>query len=225
MADAEKTSSPLPPYVSFPTFKTLVKSFQEHDIPSRIDRTVLPTFSGSIAGQLIPALRFLRLIGPQNQPTNHLQRLVSVYGSDMWPEALRTILDEAYTPLASINLQNAAPSQFDECFSKAYPGAENVIRKSKTFYLAAATEAKIPISPYIMRNKKPRSGPTKKRAAKNGAQKGEAVNPPPPFNPPPPPSDRKLSEQLLMVLDDVALDEQIKDAVLKLLPYLRQKGK
>jgi len=227
MSDLNNTVvGPMPPYVSFPTLKTLLKSFQEHGPPGRVDRTVLPTFSGSVAGQLIPALRFLGLIDPANHPTDLLRALVSDYGTDAWPSSLKMVLESAYTPLDKLNLQTASPSQFDEAFTKAYPGAENVVRKCKTFYLAAATEAKIPISPFILRNKKPRSTPAKKRTAKPADSKqngGRSVSKP--HDPPPAATERKLSEQLLAVLDDAAIDEGITDAVLTLLPYLRQKGK
>jgi hypothetical protein len=227
MSDTANTSVvPMPPYVSFPTLKTLLKSFQEHGPPGRIDRTVLPTFSGSVAGQLIPALRFLGLINIANHPTPRLEHLIKAYGTDEWPGELKIVLEEAYGPLGKLNLQTAAPSQFDEAFTKAYPGADNVVRKCKTFYLAAAAEAKIPISPFIMRNKKPRSAPAKKRTANPAENKqngtGQSGNK---TIDPPPATERKLSEQLLAVLDDTAIDKNVTDAVLTLLPYLRQKGK
>ena len=42
MSDANNANAgPSPPYVSFPTLKTLLKSFQEHGTPGRVDRTVL----------------------------------------------------------------------------------------------------------------------------------------------------------------------------------------
>lgn len=131
-----------PPYIAFPTLKTLFKSFQEHGTPGRIDRSVLTNFSGSVGGQIIPALRFLRLIDPSNHPTEDLRSIVKDYGTTDWHDDLKILLEKAYAPLSGLNLQTASPSQFDEVFSKAYPGTENVVRKCKTFYLAAAAEAK-----------------------------------------------------------------------------------
>jgi hypothetical protein len=181
MLDSTKSDTkrvPLtPPYVSFLTLKTLLKSLQEHGTPSRIDRSVLPNFSGAVAGQLIPALRFLGLIDNANHSNDQLKELVSAYGTDAWPISLKGTLDSAYLPLAKIDLQTASPSQFDEAFGKAYPAPENVSRKCKTFYLAAAAEAKKPISPYIMRNKKPRSGPTKKRQPRSNDKPEIKVDP------------------------------------------------
>jgi hypothetical protein len=217
-----------PPYTSFPTIKTLLKSFQEHGTPGRIDRSVLTNFSGSVGAQIIPALRFLRLIDAANIPTESLKTLVAVVGTEQWSEELLAVLRETYAPLWKLDLQTASPSQFDELFTKSYPTTDDVVRKCKSFYLAAATDAKIPISPYILRSKKPRSGTAKKRATKtaenkqngggqSGSKRGVAADPPA--------TERRVSEHLLAVLDDTGLEDKIRDAVLVLLPYLRQKGK
>jgi hypothetical protein len=223
--DAKKT--PLtPPYVSFLTLKTLLKSFQEHGTPSRIDRSVLPNFSGAVAGQLIPALRFLGLIDSGNHSNDRLKEIVSAYGTDGWPNALNGILDNAYMPLAKIDLQTASPSQFDEAFGKAYPAPENVSRKCKTFYLAAAAEAKKPISPYIMRNKKPRSGPPKKRQSRSNdkpeVKRDHIIRE---RNDNPLPENTKLSQWLLEELDTNKMTEEEVNAVWALLKYFRKEGK
>ena len=215
-----------PPYVSFPTFKALLKNFQEHGTPGRIDRSVFPTFSGSIIGQVLPALRFLSLIDAGNHPTDDLKELVGAFGTDEWPSLLKVVLDELYALLKGLDLQTASPSQFDQAFSKAYPGADDVLRKCKTFYLAAAAEAKMPISPYIMRNKKPRSGPAKKRSPRSDASKAGRVK-----------STQdgevrtitvhgsKLSQLVLDELDMNKMSEDEQNAVWTFIKFLRKEGK
>jgi hypothetical protein len=100
------------------------------------------------------------------------------------------------------------------------------MRKCKAFYLAAAADAKIPISPYILRNKKPRSGPTKKRAAK---QNGGKSDPPADASvdaPETPRADTKsLSQQLLAELDPNKMTDEETNAIWVLLKYLRKEGK
>lgn len=218
---------PTPPYIAYSTFRTLLKSFQEHGVPGRIDRSVLTNFSGSVGGQIIPAMKFLRLIDQNNHPTEWLRGFMSTFGTDDWPRDLQHLLEEAYEPLSKLNLQTASPSQFDEAFSKAYPGTEDVMRKCKTFYLAAAANSKIPISPYILRNKKPRSAPTKKRGAKtNGGKTETPVGVSPPIVPSAPQSQAgSLSQQLLAELNPEKMSEEETSAIWVLLKYLRKEGK
>jgi hypothetical protein len=62
-----------------------------------------------------------------------------------------------------------------EKFKATYQGADDVIRKSITFFLNAANDAQIPISSFIMKARKPRSGPSKRRGVRNSgaAPKGD----------------------------------------------------
>jgi hypothetical protein len=214
-----------PPYVAFATFKTLLKNFQEHGIPGRIDRSVFPSFSGSVAGQLIPGLRFLGLIDSNNRPTETLKTLVATYGTPEWQEEFRVAAKDAYSELNHIDLETASPSQFDEAFNKAYPGAENVVRKCKTFYLAACTEAQIRISPYIMRNKKPRSGPAKKRTQKPSSLSLPITPTPTQQHQSPQPMAQPLVQQLVAILDPQKMDEAQMEAVWTLVKYLRTEAK
>lgn len=62
-----------------------------------------------------------------------------------------------------------------EKFKASYQGADDVVRKSVTFFLNAANDAKIPISSFIMKARKPRSAPSRKRTPKTDAQRGAGV--------------------------------------------------
>src|SRR5229473_5969390 len=167
-ADLVEDQKPLSaPYTAFASVKTALSQFKEHGAPSRVDRTVLPTFSGAVGGQVVTALRFLKLIDNGNNSRPELDQLVAAVGADEWPKALREVLGEAYTALLQMNLETASPSQFTEAFRREYPATEDVSRKQMTFFLNAAREAEIKISPYILRNKKPRTNGVKRRARSN----------------------------------------------------------
>jgi hypothetical protein len=155
-----------PPYVAFSTTKTFFGTLKEHGVPGRIDRSVLGNFSGQVGSQLMVALRFLNLTDGEGHPTPRLTELVSAYGTDEWPAALGSMLKGAYGPLMQTNLATATPQQFNDKFRDLYPAEGDTLRKCMTFFLGAAQEANIPISPYIMKNKKPRTAPTKRKAAK-----------------------------------------------------------
>ena len=174
-ASSRSASKTKPPYTSFQSIKTLIQGFKEHDVPGRIDRSVLGNFSGAVGSQIMTALKFMDLIDGSNHPTEALRNLVRSYGGDEWSPALANIVRESYKPLFELNLETASPAQFNECFRSIYSGTDEVQRKSITFFLNAAREAGIKVSAYIMKNKKPRAngGARKPRAAKPASEKAE----------------------------------------------------
>jgi Family of unknown function (DUF5343) len=227
MSNAEKDAELkrlAPPYVGYASFKNMVGGFKEHVLPSRIDRSVLGNFSGLLQGQLLNTLRFLQLIDSEDRPQQPLQQLVEAANGTAWPTALGAVLQSAYAPIFKLDLKSASPSQFSESFAKTYPGEGSTLRKSMTFFLTASQDAKLPISPYILKNKKPRSGPAKKRTtpSQNGTPKPEHKNN---TNTDPPTVQRKLSEQVLAVLDSDNLEKEVESAVFVLLKHLRKEGK
>lgn len=221
-----------PPYVAYSSFKTMIGSFKAHILPTRIDRSVLGSFSGIVGSQLLTTLRFLKLIDKDNHPQDALSALVSAFGTESWAPALADVIKAAYAPVFDLNLKAASPSQFNERFAKSYPGEGSTLRKCMTFFLTAIQDAKIEISPYILKNKKPRSTLLKKRTApRQNGQKSEATNgangaPQPAPSPPiQPQTTQKLSEQLLTVLDAKDLPNDIEAAVFALLRHLRKEGR
>ncbi len=144
--------------------------------PSRIDRSVLTSFSGAVGGQVLTMLKFLGLTDDVGHPTDELGKLIKAYDTDAWPAALSEVLRRAYAPLFKLNLETASPNQFNEHFRKSYPAADEVSRKSMTFFLNAMREAGIKISPYIMKGKKPRSVTAKRRTPpKATARAGQKI--------------------------------------------------
>ncbi len=219
-SDDAARKGPTAPYPAFQTLKTLLKPFKEHGIPNKIDRSVLTSFSGAVGSQVLTMLRFLGLIADDGRPTNRLRELLNAYETDHWPKNLAMLIRSAYAPLFRINLETASPKEFNEEFRRAYPASEEVSRKSITFFLNATREAEIKISPYVMKNKKPRAAPGKKRPARQNASKAEVRT-----DPLPPPEDgRKLSERLLAVLDSEDLTKEVEQAVFTVLRHLRKEG-
>jgi hypothetical protein len=148
-----------PPYVSYPSFKTLLHDLHEHDVPSRIDRSVLKRFSGITGTQLLTALRFLKLIDENSEPTPRLRELAAAYGTADWNPAMIAILQAEYAPLFGLDLGNATASHFDETFRKAFPGADSVLQKTTAFFLSAAKDCGIIISDRVLLGRKSRVVP------------------------------------------------------------------
>lgn len=187
------------------------------------------------------ALRFLKLIDQNNNARPELEALVQAVGTDEWPMTLLGVLKTAYAPLFALNLETAFPSQFNELFRREYPGAEDVSRKAMTFFLNAAREADIKISPYILRNKKPRTNGAKRRALRAPESPTAAPAAPgwmrtaaamatshrkggaPPSPPPPPLPEQKPSAMLLEHFAPNEMDERTQDAVWTLIKYFKGK--
>jgi hypothetical protein len=220
-----------PPYVAYSSFRTMIGSFKAHVLSSRIDRSVLGNFSGIVGSQLLTALRFLKLIDKENRPQDALLGLVQAFGTETWAPALANVIKAAYAPIFALDLKVASPSQFFEHFGEVYPGKGSTHRKCTTFFLSAVQDAKIEISPFIVKNKKRRSGPIKKRGSRQNGQKSENIDgvyANPPRLPSPSPRSRtkqKLSERVLALLDAEELPSEIETAVFTLLRYLRKEGK
>ena len=234
MANAEKaeqleqaTNRVTAPYPAFQTLKTLIKPFKEHGAPpSKIDRSVLNSFSGQVGSQVLTMLKFLRLTDDDGRPTGSLESLIKAFDTDAWPTALEKVVREAYAPLLKTNLEAASPNEFNDAFRRCYPAAEEVSRKSKTFFLNAAREAGIKISPYIMKNKKPRSAPTKKRVVKS-KDSSAAVKKPreqDPKNDDQVVTNKLPSEILLGLFDPGTMDGTTQDAIWTLIKHFKGKG-
>ena len=144
-----RTKTDAYPYVSYKTFESFVDNLVRRGVPSIIDRTVMPDLNGFNQGLVLATLRFMNLIDANGKTRPSLKQLEKGWKNNR-PRVLGTILRSAYPALLlseDFNLQNAKPARFDARFgSIANP---DVARKAKTFFLRAAADAGIPISPRI----------------------------------------------------------------------------
>jgi hypothetical protein len=162
----------LPPYVSYRTFRNFTIDLRQ-GIPSRVDRSFWGTkMAGSTGIQLMTALRFLSLIDEGDRPTEKLVRIVESEGRER-QEILKGIVRDKYAfVFDSLELERATPAELGEKFKEQ--GAEgDVGRKCIAFFVAAANDAEIPLSPFIL--KKTRAARTtsrpKRAATKSPLQK------------------------------------------------------
>ncbi|TAK57884.1 MAG: hypothetical protein EPO22_11650 [Dehalococcoidia bacterium] len=173
MPGKKETAKLVPPYIPWKTFVTLIDGLRQ-GIPSRVDRSVMRTFSGAAQSGLMVALRYLNLTDTDGVPTGTLTALVHSEGSDR-ERILTDILKSAYPFLfeSSFNLESTTSAHFMEQFAKSGTTGDTT-RKAATFFLSAAKEAKLPISSYVT----PKHGP--KPGARNGkAAKKSTVKKPP----------------------------------------------
>ncbi|MBG0802969.1 DUF5343 domain-containing protein [Methylocystis sp. H4A] len=145
------------PYIAYQTLKTFIAPLKEHVVPNRIDKSLLRSFSGAVQGQLMTALKFLKLMEDDGRPTDALKSLVAAYGTDEWQGALYTVLGSSYPQMFVLPLASVSPSEFGEAFKKAYPCEGETLSKGVRFFLNAATEAGVHLSPFLTKGAKPRA--------------------------------------------------------------------
>jgi Family of unknown function (DUF5343) len=186
-----------PAYVGFQTFKTLIGQLRDTVLPNRIDRSVLRSFNGGTQNQLLAALRFLDLIGPDNRPNDAMKALVQASGDEEWKRALKEVLHTSYPEMFAFPLATASSSEFETRFKSAYRGEGETIRKGLTFFINAANESGIALSPHVLRNKKPRA-PTS-----NSRKKTKLATKAPEPNASRPPEPQQVRIQQVSVLDQL----------------------
>src|SRR3990170_640788 len=148
----DKGRKPLPPYVSYRTFRTFIDGLQA-GIPARIDRSYWgERDSGSTGTQLITALRFLALIDEIGTPMTRLRALVTAKGFQR-TEALKQIANSAYDFLSSKSLdpQVATYGQLEEAFQSIYQVSGDVARKCIKFFNSLESDAGISLSSFIIK--------------------------------------------------------------------------
>lgn len=146
----DKIRKRLPPYISYRTFRNFIGRLQQQ-IPDRIDRSYWgETLSGSTGTQLIAALRFLNLIDNGSKPADRLRLLVSANGGEQ-AELLREIATDAYSFVlqGSLDPQNATYAQLEEAFHRTFQLTPDVCRKCIKFFVSLATDARMPLSPFM----------------------------------------------------------------------------
>ncbi len=173
MAKKESDKKPVIAYVPFKTFLTAIELLG-HGVPTRIDRTVWPSYSGAIRGQLLAAFRFLGLTDEGGTPTPDLHKLVEDKVDRK--AILRKLLERSYPDLIALDLTKASAGTLDAAIRKhGFTGATH--GKVTSFFLQAAKFSELPLSSYIL--KQTRSAPTsrRRRGARSKPPAGEAPVP------------------------------------------------
>jgi hypothetical protein len=218
-----------PPYVSYRTMKTFVQDLHEHEVPGKIDKDVTKRFSGSVAKQLMTAIRFLELVDKHDTPRPKLFELSETFGTDRWSSSLSDLLRTQYAPIfKAVDLASTTPTQVHAAFKDTYGGKDDVLKKCELFFLQAAKEAGIPLSKRITVTTRTR-GPNKaKRVISRNENTGPEDNPH---------SGTRRKHRhvghddatqgayqvLVNILDPVSMSEDERKAVFTLIEYLKRR--
>ena len=159
---ARKKPEQIPPYISYRTFSNFLTDLRSRGIPSRVDRSVMSHKSGTVQSQLLLALHYLGLVKTSGHPTQRLSKLIEAEGAErkaVVREMVQSSYDFAFD--RSFGLGTATSNQAQEVFEKTGASGETV-RRCIAFFLAAAKDGGIPVSPYIKPHGRRRSASRKK---------------------------------------------------------------
>lgn len=138
----------IPPYIGWTTWNRLTERMKTF-MPPRLDRSYFDSlsFSATQYSQAMRALRFLGLMDETKKPVEKLRQLVMGTAEER-KVVLRGIIEEAYKPFFDRpGPQNATFGDL-ELFLRS-KGARGVVDKCATFFLSAAKETGITLSPQL----------------------------------------------------------------------------
>lgn len=138
----------IPPYLSFRTFRTFLDALGVSGVPTRVDRSVMASRSGSTQALLLSAVRYFGLVSENGLPTPDLEALVQSNGKDR-QDVWRRILIGAYPKLFKLDLQRATTQQLSEALAREGLSNQETIRKALNFFSIAAKDAGLKLSPHI----------------------------------------------------------------------------
>jgi hypothetical protein len=151
MVDEQNGSKQLPPYVSFKTFTNVLAELRAHGVPDQIDRSVLPSMSGSAQSAVVKAFEALRLIDGKGVPNNDLRSLVGAApGSDDYKGQLRALMEAAFPYLfgGKLNLRTTTTNALSQAF-REQGASGSTVAKAIAFLLGAAKDAGIEVSKFV----------------------------------------------------------------------------
>lgn len=171
----ENDDKPLvPAYVPYKTLINFFNGLRDSGIPSQIDRSVMPGFSGSGQSAVLKSLQFLRLIDKQAKPTALMKQLIDADDNARKP-LIAQMIREAYEFIfsdESFHLEKATGNQVAEKFREQGVSGSTVT-KCVAFFLAASKEGDIKVSPHIRPPAPVRSTTKRLRGKKNNAEPSE----------------------------------------------------
>jgi hypothetical protein len=147
MADG-KTDKPFP-YVAFPVLLSCVDRMGgDEGIPPKVDKTFFTGMADGTQFQYRQAFRYLGLTSSDDRPTPLLADLVHASPADR-RELFGTIISSRYPELTGLP-SDASSDDFFALLRDRYGVASEVQRKKmRTFFIAAADYAGLPISSHI----------------------------------------------------------------------------
>jgi hypothetical protein len=167
-----------PPYATYRSFTSLIEDLRGHDVmPGMIDRGFLSKRSGSEQSALMATLKWFGLTDANGVPTALLREYVGA-NAEAAKELFSEMIHSSYSAVTdgTFPLQSATTNMLADKF-REYEISGSTLSKSISFFLSAAKDAGITVSPHAKAPAAPSNGGSKRKA-----------KPPAGAQPPAPPS-------------------------------------
>lgn len=154
-----------PPYITYKTFQWLIDDLKSHEVmPGVIDRSYLNKRSGSEQSALIAAMKWFKLIEDSGAPTQLLRDYIAAdeaAATDMF----KAMVEQSYSAITdgTFSLGSATTNMLADKF-REYEISGSTLTKSISFFLAAAKDAGIKVSPHAKAPPAPNNGGSKRKA-------------------------------------------------------------
>ena len=133
---------PVAAYIPFKTLEGVTETLEQEGVPPRIDRSMFPTFSGSVQSWVLSAFEFLGFTDADGIVQPRLRRWIDE--SDTRPSIMREIIGEKYAPVVALADRKGTPQQMREEIEKLGVSG-TTSQKAVRFYLAASEFAGMPV--------------------------------------------------------------------------------
>lgn len=148
-----------PVYIPFKTFLNAVETLGQ-GMPTKLDRSVWPSFSNGVQSQTLGAFKFLGLVDEDRGVKPILQRLVNSK-DDERKIVLAEIIEEKYAEAIQLANKNASFQQLLDLF-RGYGVQGGTLERAIRFFLDACDYSNLKRSPLWAKAKKTFRRPSKK---------------------------------------------------------------
>jgi len=153
-----------PPYPTYKTFVGLIDELRSHEVvPEAIDRSFLSKRSGTEQSALIAAMKWFKLIEESGAPTKRLRDYIAADEAEA-TAMFKAMIEESYGSITdgTFALGSATTNMLADKF-REYEISGSTLTKCISFFLSAAKDAGIKISPHAKAPPAPSNGGTKRK--------------------------------------------------------------
>jgi hypothetical protein len=139
-----------PPYMSFQTFWNFIEELASKPLPPRVDRSLMQSKSGTDQANLTMALTSFGLTDSEGNVLSDLTELVAKTAEER-KKSFAEMVDLYYEGPMRVSKENGTTAALNAAFVSDYPSiaSADTRRKALTFFLHAARESGIELSPHF----------------------------------------------------------------------------